>query len=174
MTPTPRVMLLVDADMRRPRVHEIFGIPQEPGFSNVLTSNAKASEAIRKSVQSGLWILSAGHIPPNPAELLGSLRYADFLKSLDGHFDWVVIDTPPVLVVTDSMVAANDANGVVFVVGADQTSRHAARTAVEQLEAANAHLIGSILNKANVLGNPYYYSSYYRKEYARYYIKNAS
>jgi Mrp family chromosome partitioning ATPase len=98
----------------------------------------------------------------------------DFLASLGGHFDWAIIDTPPVLVVTDSLIAANEATGVVFVVGADQTSRHAARTAVEQLEGANARLIGSILNKANVLGNPYYYSSYYRKEYARYYVKNAS
>src|SRR6185503_9712334 len=144
------------------------------GFSNLLTSNAKASEVIRKSPQQGLWLLSAGHIPPNPAELLGSLRYTDFVASLEDHFDWAVIDTPPVLVVTDSLIAANEVTGVVFVVGADQTSRHAARTAVEQLEAANAHLIGSVLNKANVLGNPYYYSSYYRKEYARYYIKSAS
>jgi capsular exopolysaccharide synthesis family protein len=167
-------VLLVDADMRRPRVHEIFSTPQEPGFSNLLTSNAKASEVIRKSSQPGLWILGAGHIPPNPAELLGSLRYTDFLSSLEDHFDWAVIDTPPVLVVTDSLIAANQATGVVFVVGADQTSRHAARTAVEQLDAANARLIGSVLNKANVLGNPYYYSSYYRKDYARYYVKSAS
>jgi capsular exopolysaccharide synthesis family protein len=167
-------VLLVDADMRRPRVHEIFEVPQEPGFSNLLTSNAKASEVIRKSSQNGLWLLAAGHIPPNPAELLGSGRYKDFLASLENHFDWAVIDTPPVLVVADSLIAANEATGVVFVVGADQTSRHAARTAVEQLDAANAHLVGSVLNKANVLGNPYYYSSYYRKEYARYYVKNAS
>lgn len=162
-------VLLVDADMRRPRIHEIFDLPEEPGFSNLLTGNAKASEVIRRSSVPGLWLMSAGHIPPNPAELLASPRYGDFLASLDEHFDWLVIDTPPVLVVADSMIAANQATGVVFVVGADQTARQAARNGVEQLEAANAHLIGSVLNRANVHSNPHYYSSYYRKEYSRYY-----
>jgi len=167
-------VLLVDADMRRPRIHEIFDISQEPGFSNLLTGNAKASEVIQKSSVHGLWVLSAGHIPPNPAELLGSRRYGDFVASLEEHFDWAVIDTPPVLVVADSSIVANEATGVVFVVGAEHTSRHAARNAVEQLAAANAHVIGSVLNKANIAGNPYYYSSYYRKEYARYYVKSGT
>src|SRR5262249_57983334 len=72
-------VLLVDADMRRPRVHEIFGIDQEPGLSNVLTGNTKLSEAIRKSDVHGLWLLGAGHIPPNPAELIGSRRYLDVI-----------------------------------------------------------------------------------------------
>jgi polysaccharide biosynthesis transport protein len=162
-------VLLVDADMRRPRVNEIFDIPEEPGFSNLLTGNAKASEVIRKAPVHGLWLISAGHIPPNPAELLASPRYVDFLASLDEHFDWVVVDTPPVLVVADSMIVANQATGVVFVVGADQTGRQAAKNAVEQLEATNAHVIGSILNRADIHRNPHYYSAYYRKEYSRYY-----
>ena len=165
-------VLLVDADMRRPRVHEIFDSAQEPGLSNLLTGNAKASEAIRKSPVNGLSLLASGLIPPNPAELLGSRRFTDFLASLEDQFDWAVIDTPPVLVVADSLIAAREATGVVFVVGAEKTSRHAARTAIEQLDAANAHLVGSVLNRADVIRNPYYYSSYYRKEYARYYVKS--
>jgi capsular exopolysaccharide synthesis family protein len=165
-------VLLVDADMRRPRVHEIFEVEQEPGFSNLLTGNAKASEVIRKSGVHGLWLLSAGHIPPNPAELLGSPRYHDFLASLDEHFDWVVVDTPPVLVVADSMIVANEATGVLFVVGADKTSRHAARNAIEQLAATNAHVVGTVLNRADIHGNPHYYSGYYRKAYSRYYVKD--
>ena len=84
--------------------------------------------------------MSAGHIPPNPAELLGSPKFVDFLGALEDHFDWVVLDTPPVLVVADSMVVANKASGVVFVVGADQTSRNAARNAIEQLTATNANV----------------------------------
>jgi protein-tyrosine kinase len=167
-------VLLVDADMRRPRIHEIFDMAQDPGFSNLLTGNAKASEVIQKSSVHGLWLLSAGHIPPNPAELLGSRRYGDFIASLEDHFDWAVIDTPPVLVVADSSIVANEATGVVFVVGADHTSRHAARNAIDQLDAANAHVVGSVLNKANIAGNPYYYSSYYRKAYARYYVKSGT
>jgi capsular exopolysaccharide synthesis family protein len=163
-------VLLVDADMRRPRVHEIFDIRQDPGFSNLLTGNTKASEVIRKSSVPGLWLMSAGHIPPNPVELLGSPRYVGFLAALDEHFDWVVLDTPPVLVVADSMVVANQATGVIFVVGADQTSRQAAKNAIEQLSTTNANLVGSVLNKADIHRNPHYYSSYYRKEYSRYYV----
>ena len=166
-------VLLIDADMRRPRVHEIFGGPQEPGLSNVLAGNAKTSEAVRKSSVTGLWLMHAGHIPPNPAELLGSKRYSDFMASLGAHFDWVVLDTPPVMVVADSAIVANQASGVVFVVGADNTSRQAARTAVEQLDAANAHIIGSVLNKVDLVRNPYYYSAYYRKDYARYYVSSS-
>lgn len=164
-------VLLVDADMRRPRVHEIFDIPEEPGLSNLLTGNSKASEVIQKSNVPSLWLMSAGHIPPNPAELLSSPRFVDFLNALEEHFDWVVLDTPPVLVVADSMVVANKATGVVFVVGADQTSRNAARNAVEQLEATNATVIGSVLNRADVHRHSHYYASYYKKEYARYYVK---
>jgi succinoglycan biosynthesis transport protein ExoP len=165
-------VLLVDADMRRPRVHEIFEVREEPGLSNLLTGNAKTSEAIQKSSIPGLWLMSAGRIPPNPAELLGSARFLDFLGALDDHFDWVVLDTPPVLVVADSMIVANKATGAVFVVGADQTSRHAAKNAIEQLTGTNANVIGSVLNRANLRRHSHYYASYYRKDYARYYVKS--
>jgi capsular exopolysaccharide synthesis family protein len=166
-------VLLVDADMRRPRQHEIFGTEQEPGLSNLLAGNAKMVESVRKSTIPGLWLMHAGHIPPNPAELLGSKRYADFLSSLGQHFDWVIIDTPPVMVVADGSICANRATGVLFVVGADHTTRQAARAAIEQLSGANAHLIGSVLNRADVVRNPYYYSAYYRKEYSRYYVSSS-
>jgi capsular exopolysaccharide synthesis family protein len=171
---TGQRVLLVDGDMRRPRVHEIFSSPQEPGLSNVLTGNAKLSEAIRKTETPGLWVLNAGHIPPNPAELLGSRRYLDVIASLDAHFDWAIIDTPPVLAVADSSIAGNDASGVIFVVGSDKTSRHAARAAVDQLNSANAHIVGLVLNRVDLIRHPYYYASYYRKEYAKYYVSNAS
>jgi succinoglycan biosynthesis transport protein ExoP len=167
-------VLLVDCDMRRPRVHEIFEGPQEPGLSNVLSGNAKTSEAIRKASLPGLWLMPAGHIPPNPAELLAARRFNDLMTSLDTHFDWVVLDTPPVMVVADSSIVANQASGVVFVVRADKTTKQSVRAAAEQLDAANAHLIGSVLNGADVLRNPYYYSAYYRKDYARYYVASSS
>lgn len=163
-------VLLVDADMRRPRVHEIFETKQEPGLSNLLSGNIKASQVVKRSNVPGLWLLSAGLVPPNPVELLASPRYAGFLAALDEHFDWVVLDTPPVLVVADSLVVANHATGVIFVVGADQTSRQAAKNAIEQLTTTNANVIGSVLNRADIHRNPHYYSSYYRKEYSRYYV----
>jgi len=164
-------VVLIDADMRRPRVHEIFDTQQEPGLSNVLTGNATSADAVCRSTVPGLWLLSSGHIPPNPAELLGSRKYLDFTSALEDRFDWAIIDTPPVLAVTDSSVAGRYAAGVVFVVASDKTSRHAAREAISQLESAGVHIVGSVLNRVDIVKHPYYYSSYYRKEYAKYYAK---
>jgi succinoglycan biosynthesis transport protein ExoP len=166
---TGQRVLIIDADMRRPRVHGVFGRPQEPGLSNVLVGNAKASDSVLKSNVPGLWILTAGRIPPNPAELIGSQRCKDFLSSLKEHFDWIIVDTPPVMAVTDAVIAANSASGVVFVVGAEMTSRHAARVAIEQLANGHAHFVGAILNRVELEKNAYYYSQYYRREYNGYY-----
>ena len=162
-------VLLIDADMRRPKAHEAFDLRQEPGLSNLLVGNAKASESIRKTPVPGLWMLPAGRIPPNPAELLGSVKFRDFLKSLREHFDWVIIDTPPVMAVTDAAILAHVANGVVFVVGAEMTSRFAAARALDQLQVANAQFVGAVLNGVDLQRHSYYYSHYYRKEYVNYY-----
>ena len=164
-------VLLIDADMRRPKIHEFFGIKREPGLSNVLVGNAKASDAVRKTRTSGLWLLPCGKLPPNPAELLGSKRLHEFLQSLDQHFDWVIIDSPPVMAVTDPGVLAHTASGVVFVVGSEMTNAHTAQTALEQLDAAQPNYLGAILNRVDVRRNPYFYSRHYRKEYQKYYTK---
>jgi capsular exopolysaccharide synthesis family protein len=162
-------VLLVDGDMRKPRVHETFGVPAQPGLSNVLVGTAKASHAVRGSGVPGLWLLPAGLLPPKPAELLGSKRFRDLLASFALDFDWVVVDTPPVLAVTDSSVIAHLVTGVVFVVGAEMTSRHAAQRALEQLERAHAKFIGAVLNRVDLKHNAYYYSQYYRHQYSSYY-----
>ena len=162
-------MLLIDADMRRPRAHELFGAPVEPGLSNLLVGASKPSEVVRPSGVENLWIMPAGKTPPNPAELLGSKRFADLTSSLNSHFDCVVIDTPPVLAVTDSAVVAHRATGVLFVIAADATSRQAAQTALDQLEHAQARFLGAVLNRVDVERDSYYYSRYYRKDYANYY-----
>jgi len=165
-------VLLIDADMRKPRVHIVFDKPQEPGLSNVVVGNAKSSESVHKTTVPGLWVMPAGLHPPNPAELLGSKRFKDFMASLAQHFDWVIIDTPPVMAVTDSSVVAHLATGVLFVVGAEMTSRHAAHRALEQLEHARAKFIGAVLNRVDLQHNAYYYSQYYRREYSDYYQKD--
>jgi exopolysaccharide transport family protein len=163
-------VLLIDADMRRPRVNEVFSVDQEPGLSNVLVGSAKASEAITQSRIKNLWLLSSGRTPPNPPELLGSQRFRDLLGSLRTHFDWVLIDTPPIMPVSDAALIANIASGVVYVVGAEMTSRYAAQAGLEQLESAKAHLIGAVLNRVDLDKQSFYYSHYYRREYQRYYV----
>lgn len=166
-------VLLIDADMRKPKAHDIFRVPQEPGLSNVLVGTCKASDGVRKTSVHGLWVLTAGRIPPNPAELLGSQRFRDFMSSLRSHFDWIIVDTPPVMAVTDAAVVANRATGVVFVIGAEMTSRHTAKRALDQLEQANARFVGAVLNRVDLQRNAYYYSQYYRREYAQYYAKTS-
>jgi capsular exopolysaccharide synthesis family protein len=166
---TGQKVLLVDADMRRPRAHELFGATLEPGLSNLLVGASKPSEVVQATGVENLWIISAGTAPPNPAELLGSRRFADLTGSLSGHFDCVIIDTPPVLAVTDAAVVAHRASGVLFVVAADSTSRQAAQTALDQLEHARARFLGAVLNRVDVERDSYYYSRYYRKDYANYY-----
>jgi capsular exopolysaccharide synthesis family protein len=160
--------------MRKPTAHEIFGLAQEPGLSNLLVGNAKASEVTKKAAVVGFWVMAAGRTPPNPAELVGSARFKDFLASLKDHFDWVIIDTPPVMVVTDASLIAHHATGVLFVVGAEMTSRHAAQRALDQLEQVQARFVGSVLNKVDLEHNAYYYSQYYRREYGEYYQKSVA
>jgi capsular exopolysaccharide synthesis family protein len=115
--------------------------------------------------------MAAGKHPPNPAELLGSRRFRDFLTSLGEHFDWVIIDSPPVMAVTDASVIAHSVTGVVFVVGAEMTSKGTAKAALDQLDAAKAKYVGGILNRVDVNRNSYYYARHYRREYETYYTK---
>ena len=166
---TGQRVLLVDGDMRRPRTHELFECDQEPGLSNVLVGNAKPSEAVRKTNVAGLWVLPSGRTPPNPAELLGSKRFKDFLGSLGDNFEMIIIDTPPVMVVTDPLIIASLASSVVFVVGAEMTSRYAALSALQQLRQGRARVIGAVLNRVELEKNGYYYRRYYRREQGAYY-----
>jgi capsular exopolysaccharide synthesis family protein len=164
-------VLLVDGDLRKPKLHEIFRVGQEPGVSNVMVGGAKTSDAIVESSVEGLWLMAAGRIPPNPAELLGSQRFHELLTSLKAHFDWVILDTPPVMAVTDAALVAHRVTGVVFVIRADATSRHAAKRALDQLEQVGAKFVGGVLNRVDLRRNAYYYSQYYRREYAQYYTQ---
>lgn len=168
---TDQRTLIIDADMRRPRIHDVFGWQQDPGLSNVLVGTAKLADAIRKSAVPNLSVMTAGHIPPNPAELLGAPRFKELLNELKRHYDWIIIDAPPVMAVTDASLVGHIATGVVFVVGAEMTSRRHAAVAVEQLSAAHARFIGAVLNRANVQRHGYYYSTYYRKDYVRAYTR---
>jgi capsular exopolysaccharide synthesis family protein len=168
---TDQKTLIIDADMRRPRIHEVFGWLQDPGLSNILVGTATMADAIRKSAVPNLHVLPAGHIPPNPAELLGSQRFKELLRELGRQYDWIIIDAPPVMAVTDAALVGNVATGVVFVIGAEMTSRRHAAVAIEQLANAQAKFIGAILNRANVQRHGYYYSTYYRKDYVRAYTR---
>jgi capsular exopolysaccharide synthesis family protein len=136
----------------------------------VMVGDVAPDQALRPVAgQQHIWALPAGKLPPNPAELLGSARFARFLAELQTQFDWIILDSPPVLAVTDASVLAHGATGVLFVIGAEMTSRGAAKSALEQLDAAKARHFGAVLNKVDLRRNSYYYSHYYRREYESYY-----
>jgi len=162
-------VLLIDADMRRSQMHDIFDVELTPGLSNIIVGDAKASAALHKTAVSGLWVMPSGRTPPNPVELLASARFREVLASLSQHFDTIVIDTPPAMVVADPLVVATIASGVVFVVGAEMTSRHTARAVIDQLERGNARILGAVLNRVEFGKNRYYYARYYGSAYGTYY-----
>jgi capsular exopolysaccharide synthesis family protein len=169
---TGKRVLVIDADMRRPRVHSVFEKPKQPGLSNVLVGTAKLSDAVHTTTVPGLWLVPAGTEPPNPSELLGSKRFADLMHSLDRHFDWVIVDTPPIMAVTDSAIVAHLTTGVVFVIGAEMTNRYAAQRAISQLSRGSARFLGAVLNRVDLKHHGYYYSQYYRSEYSDYYQRS--
>jgi capsular exopolysaccharide synthesis family protein len=161
--------VLIDADLRRSRVHSVFGLESSPGLSDMLVGATRLSHALRRTSLADLWVIPAGKHPPNPAELLGSDRFRQLLAALTREFDWVIIDTPPVMPVTDASLVAHEVTGVLFVVGADMVSRFAARHAIAQLTHAKAKLFGAVLNKVDLQRDSYYYAPYYRRDYASYY-----
>lgn len=161
-------VLLIDADFRRPIVHDRMDLPDEPGLSNALIDDEVAASAIQRDVRLNLSVLTAGTIPPNPTELLGSDRFRDYLKSLHDHFDWIIIDSPPVMVASDAVAVSHVVQDVLFVVDATKPTRRPAVVALKRLAQVDAHCVGVVLNRADVMRSGYY-SSYYRRQYAKYY-----
>lgn len=159
-----RRVLLVDGDMRRSQIHTIFDLPLSPGLADVITRKTKAGDVIRESGVEGLWVLPAGVHSGSASDLLESVRNQGLIRSFGRSFDFVVIDTPPVMAVADASILANAAAGALFVVGANMTSRDVAQEAVQRLESAHVQLIGVALNKAEPHGRTQNYSSYYQRE----------
>jgi capsular exopolysaccharide synthesis family protein len=170
---TGQRVLLIDADMRRPSVHKALGAEQEPGLSEVTTGRAQVESAMRESSVTGLWLLAAGAVPNNPAELLSSPQLKQLLERLGQQFAWIIIDSPPVMAVADASLIANVAGAVLFVVAAERTQTPVAINALDQLDAARARFIGAVLNQVDLQHNAFFYSSYYRPEYGAYYISES-
>ena len=163
-------VLLVDADMRRPGLHRVVGAENEVGLSHLLVGQVRMRDAVQKTNEPNLFVIPAGRIPPNPSELLTSERWNALLANLrSGPFDWVIIDTPPILAVTDAVIVARGVAGVVFVVGSEMTRRVHAERAMELLSAGKPKSVGIVLNRVDFERNKYYYSRYYGYHYKNYY-----
>jgi len=150
-------VLLIDADLRKPTVHYTFRTENHIGLSNVLTRQASLEEAVATTAQDKLWVLPSGPIPPNPSELLGSKGMTTLLEQAKGEYDVIILDTPPVLAVTDAQVLSNLADGVVLVVSSGKTEVDAAKKAKELLDSAKARILGVVLNNKKVQDSQFYY-----------------
>jgi capsular exopolysaccharide synthesis family protein len=139
-------VIVVDADLRRPKVAEYFGLEGAVGLTNVLAGQANVRDVVQSWGSSGLWVLPSGYVPPNPSELLGSGNMADLLTALGSAFDVIVVDTPPLLPVTDAAVMSTIADGCLIVSRHAKTTASQASAAAEALAAVNAKLHGCVLN----------------------------
>jgi protein-tyrosine kinase len=158
--------------MRRPGLHRPLRLTNERGLSQVLTGQARVRDVIQRTVDPNLLAITAGRTPPNPSELLSSERMKTLLTNLaHGPFNWIIIDTPPVLAVTDAVILAPMVTGVTFVVGAEMTRRRLAERAIDIVMQAHPRYAAVVLNKVNFERNKYYYSRYYGHQYKNYYAE---
>ncbi len=159
-------VLLIDADMRRPRMHSVFGISNNTGLSTLLSTTLVESEVlttIKMDERTKLNVLTSGPIPPNPAELIGSEQMANLLKIVQRHYTHVVVDSPPINSFTDGVLVASMVDGVILVVHSGRSSRQVVRRAKQILQDVGARIFGVVLNNIDIHShdNYYYYQSYY-------------
>ena len=157
-------VVIIDCDMRKPKQHRYFEISNENGLSNILIGKLSLTDGLYDVGIEGLKLITTGPIPPNPSELLGSQRMKDFIEEISGMFDMVLVDTPPVVPVTDAALMAANMDAVLLVVAAGQAKIEMTQKAKELLLNVNARIIGTVLNLVDVEGEDYYYYYYYGGE----------
>jgi capsular exopolysaccharide synthesis family protein len=164
-----RQVLLVDCDLRKPRLHQVFRVSNRSGLVNQLTATADPESVFLPTEVPNLWLTPSGPIPPNPSELLSSDRMRDWLKAMRARFDFVVIDTPPALAVTDATIIGLLADGVVLTLRSGKVTREEARLCRDRLRQSGVRILGAVLNRYRSLqtglGKRYrYYESYGAEE----------
>ncbi|GMU40739.1 MAG: chromosome partitioning protein [Chloroflexota bacterium] len=154
---------IVDTDLRRPTIHRVFGVENAEGLTNLLLAREPEFErSVQRSVYTNVSVVPSGPLPPNPSELLGSARMQEILDWLRAHYDIVLLDSPPALVVTDASVLATLVDGIVIVARAGKTRRGALRATVEELAQSGRPIAGFILNRVRSREAGYYYYAYGR------------
>ena len=165
-------VVIIDADMRRPRLRSIFGLSERTGLSSILSNELSDTEVLSilsKEEKTGLYVLTAGPIPPNPAELLGSEQMRRLLVTLQANFKHVVVDSPPVTSFTDGVLISSLVDGVLLVVHGGKSSRHVVKRSRQLLQDVGAKIFGVVLNNVNLQSHDYYY---YQRYYGSEYYKN--
>jgi succinoglycan biosynthesis transport protein ExoP len=170
LSQTGAKVVIVDSDMRKPRVHKIFDVEKENGMglSSFLSGHAELDALIKKTEIPNLFYIPSGPIPPNPSELVGSILFKSMMKSLGERFDHIVLDSPPVLGFADSIILSSLVDGIILVALGGRTSRETLQRAKEALYQVNAKILGVVINRVNIHRSDY---GYYYYRYHSYYGK---
>ncbi len=170
-------VLLIDGDLRKPKIHHYFSIPNAPGLTNYLGSavNSRASQKVdlfsivHPTEYPNLSVITSGSIPPNPAEILGSEPMAEFLKEVAEQYDYIIIDTPPINVVSDALPIIRESDGVVLVVRSNSSTHPELQKALDSLKFIDAKILGFVVNYESEKKSKYgYYSKYGYSRYGDY------
>ena len=161
MSQEDKKVILIDCDLRKPRLHKSFKISNSVGLSDVIIGKEDLIIAIHK-YNENLVVLTSGKIPPNPAEMLSSKSMGELLDTLKDSFDYIILDTPPVLAVTDSQILSTKADGTILVVRAEKTKKDSVKNSINLLKQVNANIIGTVLNGVDMSRDKYY--RYYGKK----------
>jgi capsular exopolysaccharide synthesis family protein len=159
-------VLVVDADLRRPRCHQILRVYNETGLTELLAGQGEVRDVIRATTTENLFFISSGTLPPNPAELVGSRKMYEVLLALREEYDCIFIDSPPVMPVSDALMLSTLVDGVVLVIDGQKTPRNVVKGAQARLAQARAKILGVVLNRINMQRGDY---SYYYNQYSSYY-----
>lgn len=154
-------VLLIDADTRKPSQHQLFERDNREGLTNVLTGQASFTEVLRATTLDQLFLLTSGPVPPNPADLLSAPEMAEVLEQAKEQFDQVIIDSPPILAVSDARLLANLCDGILFVVKSGSTELEQVRRAVDVFSEMKGKLLGAVLNDKKVNRKDRYYYAYH-------------
>ena len=156
--------LLLDSDLRKPVLHKVFDVPRSPGLVHRIIEDIDYSDIIQRTEVSNLYLITSGEVPPNPSELLASQRLKNLLEKMKNEFDIILMDSPPVVAVTDASILSKVADGLLLVVRAGGTDTRALQRAIELLSRVKCNVIGAALNDVNVSAG-YGYDSYYYHYY---------
>ena len=154
-------VVIIDSDLRKPRLHGIFGVKNNVGLSTYLIGKCSLAEALKMSSIQNIWLLPSGPIPPNPSEILNSERMKTMLEELKNEFDIIILDSPPLLAAIDSVVLSLLVDAVVLVIKAGKTTNANYLRAHAEIQKAKANIIGVVLNGLRLSQGKYYYKDYY-------------
>lgn len=154
--------LLIDADLRRPTAHHTFDLANRQGLTTVIAGQASLADVVQKTSEPMLDIVTAGPIPPNPAEMLASNAMSRIMSEASRHYDQIFYDCPPVIAVTDAQILASKVDGVIFVIDAGRTNKELALKAKNLLAIAQANVLGAVLNNKKMGRDSAYYYYYGR------------